>query len=61
MNCNDGGTRGKTPKKLNRNIPKIQAQTTESIQKIISAEEKTHSNFGLTKSEKPVVHASVHI
>ena len=61
MNYNDGGRRGKTPKNLNRNIPKIQARITESIQKIISTEEKTHSNFGLTKSEKPVVHTGVHI
>mgnify|MGYP006996688471 CR=1 FL=1 len=56
-----GGGGERHQKKLNRNIPKIQARITESIQKIISAEEKTHSNFGLTKSEKPVVRADVHI
>lgn len=43
-----------------KNIPRIQAQMTERIQKIRSAEEIMHLNFGLPEFEKPVVRSGVH-
>lgn len=43
-----------------KKIPRIQAQMTERIQRIVSAE-VTSLNFGLYEFEKAVVHSGVHI